>query len=381
MGASGFGVYVHVPWCRTRCPYCAFNVYPERDARWERWAEGVVAEWAERAPAFVQAPEDRAHSLYFGGGTPSLCPPELLARMVAAVPLEPEAEITLEANPGTLLPERVAAWREAGINRVSLGVQTFDPRFAHLLNRGHTVAQARELVSMVAGGGFRSWSVDLIFALPGQTLADLEQDLRAILELDPPHVSLYGLTFEEGTPFGRAAEQGRLLPPDPELWRAQYDHIVDTLEAGAWERYEVSNFARPGHRAVHNEAVWRGGHYAGLGPGAHGFEPTGHRTVGTADPEAWAERFTATRELPSPAEAAIDLVLSTLRHQDGLPLALLRERTGMQVRERALRALLDPPAGAPRLLTLEGGSLRLTRAGFPVADGLVARVADALATC
>lgn len=374
----GFGVYVHVPWCRTRCPYCAFNVYPERDARWESWAAGVVEEWAFRAPTFAREPDDRAHSVYFGGGTPSLAPPALLARILEALPRAEDAEITLEANPGSVDAARIADWRALGVNRLSLGVQTFNPRFAHLLNRGHTVAQARELVELVSEAGLRSWSVDLIFALPGQTLADLREDLDTLLALAPPHVSLYGLTFEPGTPFGRAEEQGRMAPPEPELWRAQYDAIVDVLEAGGWERYEVSNFARPGHRAVHNEAVWRGGVYAGLGPGAHGYEPDGHRTVNLADPAAWRGAWTATRELPGPLEAAIDLVLSTLRHQDGLDLERLRLQTGYELDPTRIAPLLRAPEGAARLLRRQGALLQLTREAFPLADGVVSRVIDAL---
>ena len=375
---GSFGVYVHVPWCRTRCPYCAFNVYPDREARWEPWAEGVLAEWAARAPAFLRGPEDRAHSVYFGGGTPSLAPPEAIARIVAAIPVAEGAEITLEANPGSLSAADLQAWRAAGVTRVSVGIQTFDQRFARLLNRGHTVAQARALGRMVAEAGFQSWSLDVIFALPGQTLEDLRVDLDAILALEPWHVSLYGLTFEPGTPFGRAEEQGRLVAPDPELWRAQYDTIVETLAAGGWERYEVSNFARPGHRAVHNEAVWRGGHYAGLGPGAHGFEPDGHRTVNRADPERWRVDFTETRELPSAEEAAVDHVLSTLRHRDGLDLDLLAARAAHTLDASTLGPLLHPPRATAPLLERHEAHLRLTPAGFPLADGVVSRVVQAL---
>jgi len=375
---SGFGVYVHAPWCRTRCPYCAFNVYPERDARWEAWAGGVTREWADRAPAFLSFDGDRAHSVYLGGGTPSLARPELLAAILEAIPRAEDAELTLEANPGGVDRARLRGWLDVGINRLSLGIQTFDERFAHLLNRGHTVGDARALCELVAESDLPTWSVDVIFGLPGQGIDELRQDLGAILALSPPHVSLYGLSYEPGTPFGRAHDQGRLRPLDPELWRAQYDLLVDTLEAGGWERYEVSNFARPGHRSRHNEATWRGGHYAGLGPGAHGFEPDGHRTVNRALPERWLEGWTETRELPSPMEAAVDLVLSTLRHRDGLPLPWLLARTGCRVELRALRPLLDPPRGAARLLLLEEDALRLTQNGFPLADGVVARVVDAL---
>lgn len=371
---GSFGVYVHVPWCRTRCPYCAFNVHVDPAAPWEAWARGIAEEWAETAPRF--GAEALAHSVYFGGGTPSLAPVHTLSEILAVLPRAPRAEITLEANPGTLDAAKLAALRTAGVNRLSLGIQTFDERFAHVLNRGHTVRQARELVAEVARADFRSWSVDIIFALPGQSLADLAVDLGAILELEPPHVSLYGLTFEPETPFGRAAARGRMRPPEPELWREQYDHIVRTLEAGGWQRYEVSNFARPGHRAVHNEAVWRGGHYAGLGPGAHGFFPDGTRTLNAPDPVAW-RMVPQDRQRPTAAEAAIDLVLSTLRHCDGLTLPALETHTGHRVHLDALAPLLRPRRGPP-LLVVRGESLLLTPDGYPLADGVVARVCEAL---
>lgn len=375
---EGFGVYVHAPWCRTRCPYCAFNVYPDREARWERWAEGVVADWEGQRARFVGAAGTAAHSVYFGGGTPSLAPPELIRQILDVLPCQEGAEITLEANPGDLSEARIEAWRALGVTRLSLGLQTFNPDFAHLLNRGHTARQSRALAERVARAGLRSWSLDLIFALPGQSLDDLRVDLDEMLALEPPHASLYGLTFEEGTPFGRAAASGRMSAPDPDLWRAMYDGVTEALEAAGLERYEVSNFARPGHRAVHNEAVWRGGFYAGLGPGAHGYEPSGHRTVNTMSPEAWLSVPSETRALPTPAEAAADFVLSTLRHRDGLPLAELTARTGYAVRLERLAPLLRPSGGHAPLLTHDGRSLRLTRAGFPVADGLVERVVDAL---
>lgn len=372
-GAADFGIYIHAPWCRTRCPYCAFNVTVDRAAPFAAWGEAVARHWAATAHAFPGA----CHSLYFGGGTPSLVPPAVIGAVIDALPAGPGAEITLEANPGTLSAAALADYRAAGVNRVSVGIQTFNPHFARLLNRGHTVREAHALCRLVAEAELRSWSVDVIFALPGQRLSDLEVDLAAILALDPPHVSLYGLTFEPGTPFGRAADQGRLRPLDEESWRSMYDHTVETLEAGGWERYEVSNFARRGHRAVHNEAVWRGGPYAGLGPGAHGFEPDGHRTLNRADTAAWMQDPVEERVLPDREEAAIDLVLSTLRHRDGLPLATLRARCGREVAIASLAPLLSPPTGEA-LLVHTGSHLRLTRAGFPLADGVVARVCAAL---
>ena len=375
---EGYGIYVHAPWCRTRCPYCAFNVYPDRDSDWAGWAQGVYADWDQKRAPFERAYDQGAHSVYFGGGTPSLAPPDQIGQILETLPVQPGAEITLEANPGDLSEARIDAWRALGVNRLSLGLQTFNPRLAHLLNRGHTAEQSRALAERVSRAGFRSWSIDVIFALPGQTLDDLALDLDEMLSLSPPHASLYGLTFEEGTPFGRAEQSGRMAPMDADLWREQYDIVAERLSAAGLERYEVSNFGRPGHRAVHNESVWRGGPYAGLGPGAHGFEPDGHRTLNEARPEVWAQRPLLSRTLPTPAEGAIDFVLSTLRHTDGLPLEALHARHGHRVRLSRLAPLLRPPRDQRPLLAHDGASLRLTPAGFPVADGVVERVVDAL---
>lgn len=363
-----WGAYVHTPWCRLHCPYCNFNV-STRAPRWAAWVAGLRAEWQARAPRFP----GRAQTLYLGGGTPSLAPVDVLAEVLDIVPRAPGAELTIEANPGDLTPERLAAWKALGVHRLSLGVQTFDPRFARLLARGHTARQSRELVAMVREAGLATWNIDVIFALPGQSPADFEADLGAILETQPPHVSLYGLTFEPGTPLTRARDRGRIADPTEGDWRAMYDRAVSALEAAGVHRYEVSNFARPGHRSRHNEATWRGGHYVGLGPGAHGYAPDGTRTVGHADLDAWRADPRGTEERPGPAAAAIDLVLSTLRHVDGLPLSTLAADTGHAPEPRTVAALVH--AG---LLTRRGDHLALTDAGFPVGDGVVSRICESL---
>ncbi|MEC7947231.1 MAG: coproporphyrinogen-III oxidase family protein [Myxococcota bacterium] len=363
-----WGAYVHTPWCRLHCPYCNFNV-STAPPRWDDWIDGLRSEWAIRHSLFPGA----ANTLYIGGGTPSLAPPDVLGRVLDVVPRAPDAEVTIEANPGDLTPARLAAWRALGVHRLSLGVQTFDPRFARLLARGHTARQSRELVTMVREAGFSTWNVDVIFALPGQSPADFEADLEAILETAPPHVSLYGLTFEQGTPLTRARDRGSIADPAEADWRAMYDRAVHALGAAGFERYEVSNFARPGHRSRHNEATWRGGPYVGLGPGAHGYAPDGLRTVGHADLDAWRADPRGTEERPHPAGAAIDLVLSTLRHVDGLPLQTLRSRTGHAPGPATVDALVR--AG---LVVRRGSALALTHAGFPVGDGVVARICDSL---
>lgn len=366
--APAWGAYVHTPWCRLHCPYCNFNV-STRPPQWAAWVAGLRAEWALRQPHHP----GEAATVYLGGGTPSLAPPEVLADVLSIVPRAEGAELTIEANPGDLTPTRLTTWRELGVHRLSLGVQTFNPRFARLLARGHTARQSRELVAMVREAGLSTWNVDVIFALPGQTPADFEADLHAILETDPPHVSLYGLTFEPGTPLTRARDLGRIASPEEADWRMMYDRAVDALESAGIHRYEVSNFARPGHRSRHNEATWRGGHYVGLGPGAHGFMPDGTRTVGHAGLDAWRADPGGVLERPTPGGAAIDLVLSTLRHVDGLPLDALSERTSHDLHPADVDALIR--AG---LLVQRGDNIALTDAGFPVGDGVVARICEAL---
>lgn len=368
-----FGIYVHFPWCVRRCRYCAFatSVHPdpfdEDDPAWAAWGAGVVREWGLRRDAFP----GRAHSVYFGGGTPSLAPPAAVAAVLAALPVGAGAEVTIEANPGTVNAARLERLRDAGVTRVSVGVQTFQEPLAALLGRVHSVADAREAARLVGAGGFPSWSVDLIFALPGQKLADLDRDLDELEALGPPHVSLYGLTFEPGTPLEADRAAGRVRPASASAWRRLYDRVVERLGRGGWERYEVSNFARPGHRAVHNEATWRGGHYAGLGPAAHGFEPSGRRTRGHSALADWERDPAGESETPTPAQAAIDLVLSSLRHRDGLDLGLLAARTGHRVDERTIRALGG-------LAESDCRRIRLTDRGFPLADGVVARVCEGI---
>lgn len=314
-----------------------------------------------------------AHSLYFGGGTPSLTPATIIEELIDVFPLEPNAEITVEANPGTITTKGLAALRDIGVNRLSLGIQTFNPTHAKRLGRGHNVRQARELLNAVNTIGFDSWSIDLMFALPDQSLDDLRSDLDTLLKLCPPHVSLYGLTVESGTPFESAEQNGDIVLPPNDLWREMYDTIVVTLEAAGLERYEVSNFARTGHRGRHNESIWRGGHYVGLGPGAHGFLPDGRRTLSLSGVDEWFNNPLPDGIQPTDHEKAIDQVLSSLRHVDGLSLSTLRANSGHEVDESAVVYL-----ESEGLLNRTAEGLQLTDAAFPIADGVVRRICDGL---
>jgi len=303
-----YGVYVHLPWCARRCHYCSFNVHVDEARPEAAYTRAVIEQWAALCPAF----EGRPSTLAFGGGTPSLHPPALLAEIIDAVGAT--AEISLEANPESMNAE---AWLDIGVTRVSVGVQTFDERAVRFLNR-HSVEAAHRAIS--AARAFPSWSVDLIFGLPGQDLAAWDRELDVLLAEDPPHASLYGLTVHPGTPYARAVEAGHHLPVDEDTSGAFYERAAERLIGAGLERYEVSNFARPGHRSRHNTHYWSDRPYAGLGAGAHGYLPDGRRTLSAADPATFIAAPTRWHdEAPTPDQAATDRLLAMIRSSDGVP--------------------------------------------------------------
>ncbi len=358
-----YGVYVHIPWCRIRCPYCAFNVDARRDIPHAAYTAALLRHWGRESGHFPGAPE----TVYFGGGTPSIANPDDIATVIRA--LAPAGEVTLEANPGGVDRERLAAFRDAGVTRLSLGVQSFTPHVAARLGRGHGVRENHAIVEDAAGAGFAAFSFDLIFGVPSQTLQDFEQDLDIALSLSPPHVSLYGLTIEEGTPFHRAA----IPTADDDLWRDMYDLAVERLAAAGLDRYEVSNFARAGARSTHNEHYWRARHWAGIGAGAHGWRPDGARTAARANPDEYVASDDPVEyaKRPDSHKLASELAWSTLRHVDGLENAQLLRWTNRRV--AAPRKLID--AG---LVTDDGSVIRLTNMGFPLADAISEQLLQAM---
>ncbi len=267
-------VYVHAPFCARRCFYCDFAVHVSR--------EGDLAGWLDALRGELRAVEaeglfglESIDTLYVGGGTPSLLGPGAMASLagvlgeqrLGSAPLE----WTAEANPESLTPELAAAWRVAGVNRLSLGVQSFSREALRWMGRLHGPDGAAEAVAVARRAGFDNVSVDLIFGLPASLERSWKDDLDRVLELDTPHVSLYGLSVEPTTPLGRAVSEGRERPVDEERYREEYLLAADCLTAAGYEHYEVSNFARPGHRSRHNAAYWDGSAYLGLGNGAHSY--------------------------------------------------------------------------------------------------------------
>jgi oxygen-independent coproporphyrinogen-3 oxidase len=410
--AGDLGVYIHVPWCRQLCPYCDFAVavvgrtpIPHR-----RYLDAILAELAERAPEVAGR---RLVSIYFGGGTPSLWEPACLEAAVAAVarrfsagrreladlpdlPDLSDVEITLEANPQDCVPERLAAWRAAGIDRLSIGVQSLAPGVLRALGRTG-LGDGPAALAAAAAAGFERISADVIFGVPGGAPAGASPDLAsgvasglasgaagapteadeavrsvaALADTGVGHLSVYELTIEERTGFGKAVRAGRLTPLDEDRLAALYQAVHRTLEARGFEHYEISSYARPGQRAVHNSLYWNGGEYLGLGSSAASFvlrpDGAGVRSVNQRSVHAYlrsrgGERV-AEREVLDPAEVARDRVWLGMRTADGVAAEALAGAPAL------VRWLLDED-----LATVGGGRIRPTQRGFAYADRIASRV-------
>jgi oxygen-independent coproporphyrinogen III oxidase len=266
-------VYIHVPFCARRCSYCDFAIAVRRAVPSNAYVAAVLREWAmwQTHPVWEQSPE--IQTVYFGGGTPSRLEPGAIARLLDGFrhnrPVAAGAEITLEANPEDVTPAAAASWRDAGVNRISLGVQSFDPAVLGWMHRTHTVDQVGQAVDILRTAQLDELSFDLIFGLPASLNRDWSADLDSAFALEPQHLSLYGLTIEPRTPLGRWAARGEVLPVDEERYAAEFLVGHGALAAHGYEHYEVSNAAKPGHRARHNSAYWRRAPFIGLGPSAH----------------------------------------------------------------------------------------------------------------
>ncbi|MCE9661054.1 MAG: radical SAM family heme chaperone HemW [Burkholderiales bacterium] len=345
-------LYVHLPWCLKKCPYCDFNSHAVRGALEElpqrRYVDCLVAD-LEAALPFVWG--RRVHTIFIGGGTPSLFAPAEIERLLAAIrarlPLEPGCEITLEANPGTFERERFHAFRAAGVNRLSIGAQSFDDERLAALGRVHDAAQARAAIAE-AKEAFETFNIDLMYALPGQTLADCESDLAAALAFEPPHLSVYQLTIEPNTYFAKYPPK----VPDDDLASSMLDRVAAMTASAGLDRYEVSAYAREGHRSRHNLNYWEFGDYLGIGAGAHGKLSFAHRVVRQVrlrDPAAYMAGAEAGAALASEsevtrAELPFEFMLNALRLRGGFALARFAERTGLP-----LSAIARPLDEAERL--------------------------------
>jgi oxygen-independent coproporphyrinogen-3 oxidase len=380
-GNGLFGVYVHWPFCLAKCPYCDFNSHvhhgafdePAYIAAYDR----EIAWFAERTPGRT------VQSIFFGGGTPSLMSPAAVGAILDAIgrhwQIDPKVEITLEANPTSVEAERFRGYRAAGVNRVSLGVQSLRERPLLELGRKHTVDEAIAAVRL-AQSIFPRSSFDLIYARPGQTLEDWRDELTEAVWLSQGHMSLYQLTIEPGTRYFDLHQAGKLKMPDEELAAEFYELTQELTAESGLPAYEISNHARPGQESRHNLIYWRYGEYAGIGPGAHGRILMGesrHATATEKLPFEWQKRVNATGhglvtdDVLTWEEEGDELLVMGLRLREGISLSRFTQLSGRAIAPGQIEALKSYGF----VETLPNGNLRVTDRGWPVLDAVVADLA------
>ena len=365
---NGISLYIHIPFCLSKCPYCDFNTYQGIETQ---FGDFLTAVCAELDAWFRVLAHPAVNTVFLGGGTPSYLPAGAVARILDTVDagagrIPNDAEITAECNPNDLTPERCADLHAAGVNRISIGVQSMDNALLTMLGRRHDAAEASTALRHCRRAGFDNISLDLMYGLPRQTLRQWQDTLHAALSLSPEHLSLYALTLEDGTPLRRWVTEGRLPEPDPDLAADMYDHARRVLSAAGYGHYEISNWAFPGRQSRHNLAYWRNGQWLGVGPGAHSAL-AGIRFWTVRSPRDYAARArqwsaemgastpwpgvseTAIAAVPTvadyevidPATAAAETMFLGLRLQEGIDLTEASAQTGTDLPTRYRRELAD----------------------------------------
>jgi len=356
-----FGLYIHIPYCRSKCRYCDFYSTPCPDGVPEAYIDALCREMNRFSPC--GSTPLRPDTLYFGGGTPSLLAPAQAARLIRAAGPAPGAEITLEANPETVTPERLAAFRRAGVNRLSLGIQTARDDSLARLGRRHTAAQSRRALGMAVQAGFTDISGDLMLALPAYTMAELDETIALLAESGCTHISGYLLKIEPNTVFGKRPPEAL---PDDDAAADFYLAAVEKLAARGYAQYEISNFARPGFESRHNRIYWDCGDYLGLGPAAHScmdgkrFATPAGTAAFLAAPAVYEPQGECTAE---------DYIMLQLRLSHGLSLSALRARYGVSFSSEKLRFLQT--LAEHGLAVFDGSVLRLTPRGMLVQNSIL----------
>jgi oxygen-independent coproporphyrinogen-3 oxidase len=376
------GIYLHIPFCKSRCSYCDFATDVYRDsAAVERYVEALCREGSTacvggwQAQAVTLDGRDFAggtarlqiDTIYFGGGTPSLLNPDQVGRILQVVHdrfnVAADAEITMEMNPATVTAESLTAYRSLGVNRASFGVQTFNDRDLKLLARGHDVHDARNTFRLLREAGFDNVSFDLIAGLPGQTMADWQFNLEEAIKLDPEHISLYLLEIHEGTPLATQLRSGRRPMPDDEESAQMYEVMLDRLATAGFAQYEISNFAKPGFEARHNTKYWRLDPVYGFGVSAHSFDGA-ERYANDRDTNAYVRKIESGETLEvfrEPTDVASEFLFLGLRLERGIDLRAYERRFGIDVLAKYDRDLLDLQKAG--LVEIDEDKLRLTRKG------------------
>jgi oxygen-independent coproporphyrinogen-3 oxidase len=391
-------LYLHIPFCSVRCSYCDFNTYAGLESLIEPYTRALAEEVRRVGEARPEGLDGRVHTVFFGGGTPSLVPPDQLGVVLDAIRasfnLLPDAEITMEANPGTVDPNSLSKFRGIGINRLSFGVQSAQPAELRLLDRLHTFEQVEQAVAWARSAGFDNLNLDLIFGLPGQTLDAWRDSLDQTLALAPDHLSLYALSLEFGTPMQAWVRRGLLVEPDPDAAADMYEWASEALGRAGFGQYEISNWARlepgehpgdaPSRRACrHNLQYWRNQPYLGLGAGSHGFA-AGSRYSVVRSPRGYIERMAGRQPAPYPFSSALDesrpigietemeetMMMGMRLTGEGVPELGFRRRFGMGIADRypeELRELSDLG-----LIERTAGRIRLTPSGRLLANRVFA---------
>lgn len=379
---DGFAIYVHWPFCAAKCPYCDFNSHVRDRIDEAAWARLICSEL--QSVADLPGAQREVQTVFFGGGTPSLMSAKavgsILDRIASIWPMAAKPEIALEANPNSVEQTRFAGYLHAGVNRVSIGVQSFDDSALARLGRLHDAREARAAIDL-ALSMFPRVSFDLIYARPGQTVSGWEHELKQALAFGTEHLSLYQLTIEPGTAYASLFRQGKLVIPDEDLAAEQYELTQDICDGAGLPAYEVSNHARPGSESRHNLIYWRYGDYAGVGPGAHGrLTVQGRRLAMESErlPERWASgmstgsRGFSLSDIPH-AEAAREQLLMNLRISEGLDLSDFVARWGVVPAPAALRELEQN-----RLIKVRGNRLTVSKSGRLLLNRITEQLAGAL---
>ena len=387
MGSQAVALYVHIPYCLAKCPYCDFNSYAARVWPEDAYADALLSELAHATREGI-FPRGTATSIFFGGGTPSLFAPRTIARLLDGAAREltiaGDVEITLEANPGTVDEERLAGFVAAGVNRLSFGIQSFHPELLLALGRRHSVEDSFRALRAARDAGVKNLSLDLIYAVPGESLEACAADVARAIEIAPEHVSAYNLTYEKGTALFRELQEGRVDPAPEELEVAMFHLVRERLADAGYAQYEISNYAQPGREARHNQAYWRGTPYLGLGAGAHSFVPRDASADGTSYGTRWDTLRDPNRYMEAIRAAGAAVASSEeLTRAQAMGEACwlgLRERRGIDLEQFAARFATPLREAFPHvdqmladgLVEWHEQHLRLTTQGLLVADSVFA---------
>ena len=365
------GIYVHIPFCKSRCRYCDFFSTTQLERR-EDYAHAIIAEFNDRLHLLTEP----VRTIYFGGGTPSQMPVASLQMMLQCLVdaallfsgrsqselQDAPLELTLEANPGDITPEKARAWREMGFNRLSIGIQSFDDDLLHLIGRRHTAREALQAVATAQAAGFDNISIDLMYALPSQTMEQWQKDVQLALHLGIQHISTYGLIYEEGTALTKLLMDNRLQPVDEELEMRMYDYLVGQLTANGFLHYEVSNFALPGRHSRHNSSYWNDTPYLGLGAAAHSYDGQ-HRQWNIADLDGYIRQALAHQLSPE-----IEHLSDEDRHTERVMLGL---RTSQGVAKADIDMHKAKPYLEQGLLEDKGERVAATTQGFHILNRII----------